>query len=236
MKNLGPRSSRVASTKMNLCLVYRELGELDTAQRYGEEALAVNAELFLPNHPMIAMSLCSLGKVAQKRGDRATARALYQRSIATYEASEGRRDRELGFTLRLLAQLSSDEGKTNEALRLHERALTERRKVLGEKHVEVGESWEDVARARLALSDSSGALEAARSCVSTYRSVGPAASARLPGGLLLLGDLLRRNGRAAEALPYLEEAHAIWSRNPPTVPKDRADLDAALAATRAALH
>jgi hypothetical protein len=79
-----------------------------------------------------------------------------------------------------------------------------------------------------------GAVEALRTGVDTHRSAQPAPGAELASGLCLLADVLRRNGRARQALPYLEEAHAIWRTKPPGNPTKLADLDAALAATRAA--
>ena len=56
------------------------------------------------------------------------------------------------------------------------------------------------------------------------------------GGLFLLGDTLRRNGRPGEGLPYLEQAQAIWLKKPPTNQRDLVDLEAAIATTRAALR
>jgi tetratricopeptide (TPR) repeat protein len=129
-----------------------------------------------------------------------------------------------------------EEGETEEAIRLYERALALRRKAFGDRHPEVAESWHDLARGRLALDDSSGALEALRTGVATSRSTLPASSSQLAGGLFLLGDVLRLNGRPGEALPYLEEAHAIWRKKPPSSPREFVDLEAALAATRVALR
>jgi tetratricopeptide (TPR) repeat protein len=112
--------------------------------------------------------------------------------------------------------------------------LALRRKAFGDRHPEVAESWHDLARGRLALDDLTGALEALRTGVDTFRSTLPADSSQLAGGLFLLGDVLRLNGRPGEALPYLEEARAIWRKKPPRSLKELADLEAALAAARAA--
>jgi tetratricopeptide (TPR) repeat protein len=216
--------------------VHRDLGELDIAERYGQEALAVAEKLFPPNHPFIGTTLESLGQIAQKRGDRARARALYERSIASYEGSQRPDNPDLAYPLRYLAGLLREEGETKEAVHLYERALAVRRKAFGDRHHEVAESWHDLARGRLALDDLNGALEALRTGVDTFRSTLPADSSQLAGGLFLLGDVLRVNGRPVEALPYLEEAHAIWRKKPPSNPRDLADLEAAHAATRAALR
>jgi serine/threonine-protein kinase len=236
MKNEGSNSSVVAYARKSLSHVHRDLGELDIAERYGQEALAVAEKLFPPNHPFIGTTLESLGQIAQKRGDRARARALYERSIASYEGSQRPDNPDLAYPLRYLAGLLREEGETKEAVHLYERALAVRRKAFGDRHHEVAESWHDLARGRLALDDLNGALEALRTGVDTFRSTLPADSSQLAGGLFLLGDVLRVNGRPVEALPYLEEAHAIWRKKPPSNPRDLADLEAAHAATRAALR
>jgi tetratricopeptide (TPR) repeat protein len=129
-----------------------------------------------------------------------------------------------------------EEGQTRQAVRLYERALTVKRTALGDRHPEVAEFWHDLARGRLAVDDVSGALEALRTGVHIFRLALPADSPQLAGGLFLFGDVLLRNARPGEALPYLEEAHAIWRKKPPKSPRDLADLEAALAATRAALR
>jgi hypothetical protein len=67
-------------------------------------------------------------------------------------------------------------------------------------------------------------------------SAPPADGSQLASGLFLLGDLLRLNGRPREALPHLEEAYAIWREKPPKNPRELADLEAAIAPTRAALR
>jgi tetratricopeptide (TPR) repeat protein len=236
IKNEGPRSGAVVGTLQNLSQVHQILDELDIAERCGQEALAVEEALYPPNHPSIGGTLDVLGHVAQKRGDRARARALYERSIRNYEGSQRPNNPSLAWPLSHLAGLSLEEGEEEEAVRLDERALALRRKALGDRHPEVAESWHDlaVARGRLDPHDLNAALEALGTGLDTFRSTLPADSFLLARGLFLLGDVLRLNGRPSEALPYLEEACAIWGKKPPSSRRDLADLEAALAATRAA--
>jgi len=214
--------------------VHRDLGELDLAERFGEETLAAAETLYPPNHPFIADTLSSLGSIARLRGDRARARVFYQRSIASYGGSQPN-DPAIAMPLQYLAGLLREDGQPREAVRLYERALAVRRRAFGDRHRSVAESWQELARGRFAMNDRSGALEAARTAVDTFRSAPDTDGPQLAGGLFLLGDLLRLSGRPHEALLYLEEAHAIWSRNPPKNPKELGDLEASIAAARAAL-
>jgi eukaryotic-like serine/threonine-protein kinase len=236
VKNQGPHSSLVATAKKELSHAYRDLNELDIAERYAQDALTDAEKLFPPNHPSIGAALQSLGQTAQKRGDRAKARTLYERSIKSYEGSRPPDNRGLAHSLRALAGLLREEGETKQAVPLYEQALAVRRKLFGDRHRDVAESWQELARGRLAVNDLSGALEAARTAADTFRSTIPSDSSQLAGGLFLLGDLLGLNGRPGEALPYLEEAYAIWRKKPPKSPRELADLEAAMATTRAALR
>jgi serine/threonine-protein kinase len=240
----GPRSGDAALTLHNLTQLHQLLDELDIAERYGQEALSLEEALYPPNHPLIGGTVDALGHVAHKRGDRARARELYERSITIYKSSKRPDHPDLAYTLRHLAGLLREEGEKEKAVRLYERALALRRKAFGDHHPEVAESWHDlaVARGRLNPDDLNAALEALRAGLDTLRSTLPADSSLLARELFFLGDVLRLNGRPGEAAPYLEEAQAIWRKTPPSNPRDLgegssiADLEAALAAARAALR
>jgi tetratricopeptide (TPR) repeat protein len=214
--------------------VYRELGDLETAERYANDALGTLERILPPNQPFIAEPLRSLGQIAEKRGDPGGARALYERAIAAYERSTG--EPGLAHSLRCLADLLREQGETKEALPLYERELAVLRTLFGDRNAEVAESWRDLARGRLAVHDATGALDAARTGVDVFRAAVPADSPQLAGGLYFLGHVLRLDGRPREALPHLEEADAIWRKKPPIRPGELTDLEAELAATRAALR
>lgn len=235
LKNGGAESYVVASVKKNLADAHRDLGEFDAAERYAREALTVAEKLLPANDPFVADTLASVGRIVQVRGDRAGARTLYARSIASYEASAHPNNPGLAHPLRSLATLLREDGEAKEALRLSERALALKRKAFGDSHPEVAEFWSDVARGRLALGDVRGALEAFRAGVDVIRVALPD-SQQLASELFLLGDVLRRNHRPDEALAYLEESHAIWRKNPGWNPGDFGDLEATIATTRAALR
>ncbi len=228
----APDSALVAGTLQNLCELNRDLGELEAAQSFGEQALALQRSLYPPHHPAIGGTLTGLAALARRRGDSAAALELYRQSIATYEASQRPDHPDLAWSLRGLASLLRQEGKTAEAVAALERALALRRKAFGDRHPEVAQSWQDLARGRLAADDLGGALAALRTGVEIYRATLPPDSSQLAGGLFFLGDVLRQNGRARQGIPFLEEALAIWQRKPPANGKDLENLEAALADAR----
>jgi serine/threonine-protein kinase len=224
----APDSALVAGTLQNLCELHRDLGELDAAQSFGEQALALQRSVYPANHPAIGGTLTGLAALARRRGDSAAAGELYRQSIATYEASQRPDHPDVVWALRGLAGVLRAEGKTAEAVAAYERALAVRRKAFGDRHPEVAQSWQDLARGRLAADDLEGALTALRTGVEIYRATLPADSSQLAGGLFFLGDVLRLNSRARQGIPFLEEALAIWERKPPANGKDLENLRAAL--------
>jgi tetratricopeptide (TPR) repeat protein len=235
MTTAGPDSSLVADSRKWLSLVYRDLGELEIAERHAQEALAVARTLFPEGDALIGNSLRSLGRIAEARGDRAGARALYEQSIAAHEGTRLPYGPALAESVRDLALLLREDGEPKQAVSHFERALALRRKVLGERHRDVAESWHDLARGRSVAGDSSGALEAVRTGVNIFRSAPPASRSQLAAALAFHGDLLRLEGRTREALSCLEEAQAIWREAPPVDANDLARLDASLTQTRALL-
>jgi serine/threonine-protein kinase len=227
-----PGSGLVAGTLGNLSEVSRDLGDLDAAERYGNEALALQRAIYGPSHPAVAATIVSLASLARRRGDVAGAESLFRQAIATYAASQRPDHPDLAFALRGLANTLRQENRLREAVAAYEQALAVRRKAFGDRHPDVAQSWHDLARGKLALDDLEGALAALRTGVEIYRATLPADSSQLAGGLFLLGDVLRQNGRARVGIPYLEEALRIWRAKPPSNPVDLANLEAALADAR----
>jgi len=227
-----PGSGLVAGTLGNLSEVSRDLGDLDTAERYGNEAVALQRSIYGANHPAVANTLVSLASLARRRDDLPRAEALFREAIATFAASQRPDHPDLAFALRGLANALRQENRTREAVAAYEQALAVRRKAFGDRHPDVAQSWQDLARGKLALDDLEGALAALRTGVEIYRATLPADSSQLAGGLFLLGDVLRENGRAREGIPYLEEALRIWQAKPPSNATDLANLEAALAEAR----
>ena len=232
VKNQGRGSSLNVTNALSY--VHRDLGELDIAERYGEETLAAAEQLYPPNHPFIADTLASLGSIARLRGDRARARALYQRSIKSYDGSQpnasghcvpaavsgrvvaGRRRSQGGG-----APLRACAGRAAQGVR---RPPSRRRRELA------GAGPRSPGRERSERSARGGT---ARPSTRSALRLSPTAHSS-PAGSSFSAICLRLTGRPREALPYLEEAHAIWSRNPPKNPKELGDLEASIAAARAA--
>ena len=71
----------------------------------------------------------------------------------------------IAFPLQYLAGLLREDGEAREAVRLYERALAVQRKAFGDRHRDVAESWQELARGRLAVNDLSGAPRRQRTAV-----------------------------------------------------------------------
>ena len=230
----APGSALVSGTLQNLLEVHRDIGELEQAEDYGRQSLALHRAVYPEFHPAIANTLAALANVARKANEFDKARELYEESIANFAGSQRPDHPDFAWTLRGYATLLRQQGDVKGALEAYERALAVRRKAFGDRHPEVAQSWHDLARGRLAVDDLEGAFAALRTGVDIYRATLPADSSQLAGGLFLLGDVLRLNGRAEEGIRPLEEALAIWKRKPPGNVKDLENLEAALAEARRA--
>jgi tetratricopeptide (TPR) repeat protein len=90
-------------------------GDLDPAEKFYREALAMNRRLLGDKHPEIATGLENVGTLRWDRQDLAGAEALYQQSLEMRRELLGENHPEVGQLLFNLATLQYDRGRTSEA-------------------------------------------------------------------------------------------------------------------------
>jgi tetratricopeptide (TPR) repeat protein len=96
-------------------LLYRN-GDLDDAEKFYRESLAMNRRLLGDKHPEIANGLENVAMTEQDKGNLAGAEALYRQSLDMRRELLGANHPEFGRTLLNLASLQYDRGETREAL------------------------------------------------------------------------------------------------------------------------
>jgi tetratricopeptide (TPR) repeat protein len=96
-------------------LLYRN-GDLDDAEKFYRESLAMNRRLLGDKHPEIANGLENVAMTEQDKGNLAGAEALYRQSLDMRRELLGANHPEFGRTLANLASLQYDRGETREAL------------------------------------------------------------------------------------------------------------------------
>ncbi len=91
-------------------------GDLDGAEKFYRESLAMNRRLLGDKHPEIANGLENVAMSLQDKGDLAGAETLYRQSLEMRRELLGENHPIVGRTLMNLASLQYDRGETKEAL------------------------------------------------------------------------------------------------------------------------
>ena len=96
-------------------LLYRN-GDLDNAEKFYRESLAMNRRLLGDKHPEIANGLENVAMTEQDKGNLAGAETLYRQSLDMRRDLLGADHPDVGRTLLNLASLQYDRGETHEGL------------------------------------------------------------------------------------------------------------------------
>ncbi len=116
------------------------LDRFEKAEQAYRGSLAVQEEVYGPNHPYVARTLCKLASVYSKQGRYGDAVPLYKRLLAIFKTILGPEHRFVGQTLYDLANLHMAQGRYGEAEPLLERALPLQEETLGPDHRDVGQT------------------------------------------------------------------------------------------------
>jgi esterase/lipase superfamily enzyme/tetratricopeptide (TPR) repeat protein len=145
-RSAGPKDPRTAVAMTGRGVLYRALGEKDSAESELIEALKIAEAARGPDHPEVAEALTSLALVRYDQGRYADVESLLQRSLAIREAAFGPESSEVGTNLHGLGEAyRAWGGHTAEAERYLKQSLEVREKALGPVHYDVGESLHNVA-------------------------------------------------------------------------------------------
>ena len=121
-------------------------GRLSTAEgrRFAEQAVAAKEKLGAAE-PSLAKSLFHLAVWHFQSGDHATAKPLFERTLAIRERVLGPDDPDVAFTLNVFGSSRTAAGDFREARRMLERGLAIRQTVLGPDHLDVAGSLNNLA-------------------------------------------------------------------------------------------
>ncbi len=192
----------------------------DPAENRGEEVpvreileRGVERTRALEGQPLLRARLLEvLGSVYFGLGQFERAAALWQESLDLLAGAEsgGRSQRERAASLRDdLGVALLELGRLDEAGPLLDRALVERRGLLGERHPEVAESLEHLALLAGHRGDDAAAEPLQREVLAIRRDARDGDPARVAGALHDLGVTVTRIGRFPEAEEILREALAL---------------------------
>ena len=216
-KAFGAEHAAVAQALTNLALVEQELGR-DAALVEGRlsRALAIREKAFGAGHVTVAHSLVNLGWFHRRRGDLARAEPAYARALAIREAALGPDHPETALVLSNMSEMYLASGDAARAVAAQQRASDSRER--------------DAARNLMAGSERQKVLYLDQTSREYWRALTllfGAGRGRVDAGRLALEMVLRRKGRALDAMAQSVEALRARASD-----ADRALLDD-LAAARA---
>lgn len=197
----GGRGTReIANTLSNMGALYSEVGDYDQAHVYFQRALKTVDRPGAEWESSTATQLSNAGNALLVLGKRVEARAAFDRALALAErAKDG-----LTYTAVLynMGNLSRDEGRLDDAIDFHRRALEIRAQ--GGNRLSQIESLSELTRLMLAR----GAVDEASALVN--QSLALAEAAGVPAGVaraqVFRGEVLEAQGRPDEALAAYEAA------------------------------
>jgi len=208
-KSTEPEAWSIAMPLLNLATLLREREGVEPFARAQElfgRALTIDETVFGRESAAVAYTLGCLGDLARARGDLASAQSQLEQSLEMYRKTTPGDDVRIAAPTMYLGQVFLIEGRSAEALTLFERALQISERNHNEDHPDVAEILAHLAQARLALRDLSGAEPLARRSLTIQRKALSGDHPALVTTLTVLGRILQREGRTAEARSHLEEA------------------------------
>jgi tetratricopeptide (TPR) repeat protein len=111
------------------------LADYSEARRLSQRALAINEEIFGPDHPSTATALSNLGLLLRDQGDLVGARRYYERALAIRETAFGLDHLDVSNSLNHLGNLLRIERDLAGAKQRFERAIAIRERALGPEHL-----------------------------------------------------------------------------------------------------
>src|SRR5262249_53278944 len=202
----GERSLRVARCLYNLGNVETEMGHLEAALAYYDDALARQKEKLSPNDPRIVATLSAKAAVFTRLGDYDEAVKLYEQVLEIQKTLGD--DLATATTMKNLAVTLRPLGDFHRAAELAEESRQRREKVLGPNHELVAYSLEMVGMCRAdegRYADATAAYRRTRAILDKPGSL----DSHLASVLLGLADLDRQMGDFDEAVDACRAALRI---------------------------
>lgn len=173
-----------------------------------QQSLAIQEELWGPNHPYVATSLNNLAEL-YRQGKYAQAEPLYQRALAIWEQTFGPEHTYVATCLSNLALLYYTQGKYTQAEPLYQRALTIWEKIAGPEDHHIANTLNSLAelyRVQGKYTEAEPLYE--RGLAIRKQILGPE-HRDVSNSLNGLALLYRAQGKYAQAEPLFQQALAI---------------------------
>jgi serine/threonine-protein kinase len=198
----GEQHPEVASTLNSLAGVLRAAGDYAGAEEAAHDGLEMNRRLLPAGHPELGASLTNLAAVLRDEGKAAAAEPLFREALAIVRRAHPD-DPDVGTILTNLGTVQLDLGRYGPAESALREALALRRRRLGPRHPDVGNTLTQLAVLKRATRHPREALALATEAVEIQSAALPEGHWRTAVARSVLGDCLVSLGRLDEAQPLL---------------------------------
>jgi CHAT domain-containing protein/Tfp pilus assembly protein PilF len=208
-REAGVVSRDVGNTLMGISSLASVRGDLEGAETKVRQALEI-FEHEAAGSPHHIWALRTLGSIHLRRGQPATAQALFGQALELASGLDGGTGASTGEVLWNLAELAEKQGRADLAVERYHQALAIFEESYPDSPV-VGNLRTELGRARLNRGDLEGARDPLEASLQQFHELAP-------GGLwegwtlYQLGRLASEEGRATQALALLRSARAIFHR------------------------
>jgi tetratricopeptide (TPR) repeat protein len=218
----GPVSVDVAGTWGNLGNVYDNLGQWDQAIECKRKALALNEQIYGPDHARVADSLTAVAGMLSKL-HRSGAEELFQRALTILRNKRPANDPIIAETITRLGEHYALQGRHQEAIAQYQAAVTALEASLGPKNGIL------VWPLRMEAA-SLGALHRWTESIAMFErvsTIAPENDSRRPQFEMQLARVLRDSGRdPARAVKLAQQARARYVAEGPGAADDVKEVDA----------
>jgi tetratricopeptide (TPR) repeat protein len=201
----------LAEVLNDMGFVFDENGDLDNAEKFYRESLAMYRRLLGDKHPYVATELENVAFTAQSKGDLASAEALLRQSLEIHHDLQGETHPEFGRALFNLASVQYDRGETREALANMRQALAIYRKAYPADHPEIAIVLNVMGFGLTMAGDYAQADRSLQEGLAMRRRLFNDKSPEIASSLMMLAVLRVAEGKYPEALELAQSARGIFT-------------------------
>ncbi len=191
--------------------VFDENGDLDNAEKFYRESLAMYRRLLGDKHPYVATELENVALTAQSKGDFASAEALLRQSLEIHRDLQGESHPEFARALFNLASVQYDRGENREALANMRQALAIYRKAYSADHPEIAIVLNVMGFGLTMAGDYGQADRYLQEGLAMRRRLFKGESPEIASSLMMLAVLRVAEGKYPEALELAQSARGIFT-------------------------
>ena len=201
----------LAEVLNDMGLVFDLNGDLDNAEKFYRESLAMYRRLLGDKHPYVATELENVAYTVQSKGDLAGAETLLRQSLDIHRELQGERHPEFGRALFNLASVQYDRGETREALANMRQVLAIYRNAYPRDHPEIAVVLNVMGFGLTMAGDYSQADRVLQEGLAMRRRLFNDKSPEIASSLMMLAALRVAQGQYPEALELAQNARGIFT-------------------------